>query len=58
MKSTEAQEARLHDEAILLLMRNVGKPYIWSRVLKRLLKCLALLKQHIINKEKYNETIN
>jgi hypothetical protein len=44
MKSTEAQEARLHDEAILLLMRNVGKPYIWSRVLKRLLKCLALLK--------------
>ena len=37
---SESLEARLHDEAILMLSRNPNKEWIWKRILNRMIKCL------------------
>ena len=36
----EEEEARLHDEVILMWTRNIGKSYIIGRIFKRMLKCI------------------
>ena len=39
-KMSELEEAKLHDEVILMWMRNTGKPYIITKIMKRMYKCL------------------
>jgi len=38
---SEAQEAALHEQVILMWSRNPGKPYIIKRVFKRFMSCLT-----------------
>ena len=40
MVMSEEEEARLHDEVILMWIRNVGKSYIVKRIFNRMLRCL------------------
>jgi len=50
---SESQEAKLHDEVILMWNRNVGKRYIVKRIIKRMFKCLnGSLRAMEINDEK------
>jgi len=37
---SEAQEAVIRQQAIMLLNRNYSKPHIVKRVMKRFMKCL------------------
>jgi len=37
---SESQEAKLHEEVILMWNRNIGKRYIVKRIMKRMFKCL------------------
>ena len=37
---SESEEAKLHDEVILMWARNIGKPYIIKRIMKRMYRCL------------------
>jgi hypothetical protein len=38
---SEAQEAELRSQLILMWSRNPGKPYIMKRVFKRFMSCLT-----------------
>ena len=50
---SESQEAKLHEEVILMWNRNVGKRYIIKRIMKRMFKCLnGSLRAIKINDEK------
>ena len=40
MVMSEEEEARLHDEVVLMWTRNIGKSYIIDRIFKRMLKCI------------------
>ena len=37
---SESEEAKLHGEVILMWMRNIGRPHIIKRIMKRMYKCL------------------
>ena len=37
---SEEEEARLHDEVILMWERNINKSYIIKRIFNRMLKCI------------------
>ena len=40
---SEAQEAVIRQQAVIMLSRNYDKPHIMKRVLKRFMKCLKNL---------------
>ena len=39
---SESQESQLRSKALTIIARKGGTPYVWNKVLQRLLKCVKV----------------